>query len=130
MVAAKNLEVEAVPVERDDARKAAQFENELLYVRLEPAPKAVPRVPRDRDRQTEACDVRPAPFDFVRKAKGFDIEKNILLGLWKKTGCSCHRVFADVNCICLICSGFLYRLNGESSGKKRQAFPAISGPLP
>ena len=56
------------------------------------------RVPGDGDGEAKSRDVRPAPFDFVGKAKGFDVEKDFSRDVRKKAGCGCHRVSAGVYC--------------------------------
>src|ERR1700722_6658877 len=90
MVPAKYLEIEAVPVKRNDALKLAQFGDERLDVRLKPAPEAVVRVPRHCHGEAKLRDVGPATFDFVGKPERFDVEKYFSGKVRKKAGVGCH----------------------------------------
>jgi hypothetical protein len=62
-------------VKRNDARKPAHFKNQRLHVLFKPTPEIILVVPGNGDGKTKFRDIRPPSFDFMRKAKGFDIKK-------------------------------------------------------
>ena len=70
----KHLEIEPVAVEGDDVREGFKLRDEILCVRLKPAPEIVLFVPGYGDRYAESGDIRPAALDFVRQAQCFNIQ--------------------------------------------------------
>src|SRR6202051_4002820 len=95
LVGAEHFKIEAVAVEGDDAIELAEFGNERLRIRLKPAPEAVPRVPRDGDGEAEARDARPPSLDLMRKAEGFNVEKDFACRVGEKAGCCRHLILVS-----------------------------------
>src|SRR4029077_15609963 len=78
-IAAQNLEIKTIAVERDYARVIFEFGNQLQRVILEPVPECVVLVPGDCNCETKRPNIVPAAIYFVRQADRFDIQINFAI---------------------------------------------------